>query len=82
MHLFLLFFFLFPSGPFNFFLLLLFFSSVIFLCNALVSQSMLGAKQSLLRHVVELLCVMSQVGRPEVGGWREEGGEDKNQGSA
>lgn len=33
---------------------------------------MLGAKQSLLRHVVELLCVTSQGGRAGVGGWREE----------
>lgn len=33
---------------------------------------MLGAKQSLLRHVVELLCVTSQGGRPGVGGWTEE----------
>lgn len=33
---------------------------------------MLGAKQSLLRHVVELLCVMSQGGTPRVGGWIEE----------
>lgn len=54
-----------------------FFLSVIFLCNALVSQSMLGAKQSLLRHVVELLCVMSQGGRPGVGGWTEEEKEEK-----
>lgn len=51
--------------------------SVIFLCNALVSQSMLGAKQSLLRHVVELLCVMSRGGRPGVGGWTEEEKEEK-----
>lgn len=68
MHLFL-FLFIFFTRTFQFFLF--FFFSVIFLCNALVSQSMLGAKQSLLRHVVELLCVTSQGGRPGVGGWRE-----------
>lgn len=67
---------------FNFFLhqdlsIYFFFLSVIFLCNALVSQSMLGAKQSLLRHVVELLCVMSQGGRPGVGGWTEDKEEEK-----
>lgn len=55
----------------------IFFFSVIFLCNALVSQSMLGAKQSLLRHVVELLCVTSQGGRPGVGGWTEEKKKEK-----
>ncbi|RLW01937.1 hypothetical protein DV515_00007589, partial [Chloebia gouldiae] len=50
---------------------------MIFLCNALVSQSMLGAKQSLLRHVVELLCVTSQGGRPGVGGWTEDKEEEE-----
>lgn len=58
-------------------LFIFFFLSVIFLCNALVSQSMLGAKQSLLRHVVELLCVRSQGGRPGVGGWTEDKEEEK-----
>lgn len=51
--------------------------SVILLCNALVSQSMLGAKQSLLRHVVELLCVTSQGARPGVGGWTEDKEEEE-----
>lgn len=76
MHLFLFFFFLisFSTRTFQF---IFFFLSVIFLCNALVSQSMLGAKQSLLRHVVELLCVMSQGGRPGVGGWTEDKEEEK-----
>lgn len=62
---------LFSPGPFNF-ISFFFLLSDFFLCNALVSQSMLGAKQSLLRHVVELLCVTSQGGRPGVGGWTED----------
>lgn len=64
-------FFTFFTRTFQFYFLF-FLLSDFFLCNALVSQSMLGAKQSLLRHVVELLCVTSQGGRPGVGGWTED----------